>query len=34
MGVGKLIVDIHRVLTDEDAPGELTYLHKLTGGIG
>lgn len=34
MGVGRLIADIHRALTDEDAPGELTYLHKLTGGIG
>ena len=31
MGLGKLILDMHRVLT-EDAPGELTYLHKLTGG--
>ncbi len=34
MGVGKLILDIHRVLTDGDAPTELTYLHKLTGGKG
>ena len=34
MGVGKLILDIHRVLTDPDAPAELTYLHKLTGGQG
>ena len=34
MGVGKLILDIHRVLTDPDAPGSLTYLHKLTGGVG
>ena len=32
MGVGKLILDIHRVLTDGDAPAELTYLHKLTTG--
>ena len=32
MGVGKLILDIHQVLTDPDAPAELTYLHKLTGG--
>ena len=32
MGVGKLILDIHRVLTDPEAPAELTYLHKLTGG--
>ena len=32
MGVGKLILDIHRVLTAPDAPAELTYLHKLTGG--
>ena len=32
MGVGKLILDIHRVLTDPDAPDELTYLHKLTAG--
>ena len=34
MGVGKLILDIHRVLTEPDAPAELTYLHKLTGGVG
>lgn len=34
MGLGKLILDIHRVLTDPDAPAELTYLHKLTGGQG
>ena len=34
MGVGKLILDIHQVLTDPDAPTELTYLHKLTGGQG
>ena len=34
MGVGKLILDIHQVLTDPDAPVELTYLHKLTGGQG
>ena len=33
MGLGKLILDIHRVLTDPDAPAELTYLHKLTGGV-
>ncbi len=32
MGLGKLILDMHRVLTDENAPDELTYLHKLTGG--
>lgn len=32
MGVGKLILDIHRVLTDPDAPAELTYLHRLTSG--
>ena len=32
MGLGKLILDMHRVLTDENTPGELTYLHKLTGG--
>ena len=32
MGLGKLILDIHRVLTDPDAPAELTYLHRLTGG--
>ena len=32
MGLGKLIVDMHRVLTDENAPRELTYLHKLTDG--
>ena len=32
MGLGKLILDIHRVLTDPEAPAELTYLHKLTGG--
>ena len=31
MGLGRLILDMHRVLTEE-APGELTYLHKLTGG--
>ena len=34
MGVGNLILDIHQVLTDPDAPTELTYLHKLTGGEG
>ena len=34
MGVGKLILDIHQVLTDPDAPAELIYLHKLTGGQG
>ena len=34
MGLGKLILDIHRVLTDPEAPAELTYLHKLTGGQG
>ena len=33
MGLGKLILDIHRVLTEADAPEELTYLHKLTGGV-
>ena len=32
MGLGKLILDMHRVLTDENAPVELTYLHKLTDG--
>jgi iron complex transport system substrate-binding protein len=32
MGFGKLILDMHRVLTDENAPEELTYLHKLTDG--
>ena len=32
MGLGKLILDMHRVLTDENAPDELTYLHKLAGG--
>lgn len=32
MGLGKLILDMHRVLTDENAPDELTYLHRLTGG--
>ena len=32
MGLGKLILDMHRVLTDENAPNELTYLHKLTDG--
>ena len=32
MGLGKLILDMHRVLTDENAPDELTYLHKLTDG--
>jgi len=32
MGLGKLILDMHRVLTDENAPEELTYLHKLRGG--
>ena len=32
MGLGKLILDMHRVLTDENAPEELTYLHKLTDG--
>ena len=32
MGLGKLILDMHRVLTDENAPEELTYLHKLTEG--
>jgi iron complex transport system substrate-binding protein len=30
MGLGKLILDMHRVLTDEDAPAELTYLHRLS----
>lgn len=35
MGVGKLILDIHQVLTAPDAPDELTYLHKLKlGGEG
>ena len=32
MGLGKLILDMHQVLTDENAPEELTYLHKLTDG--
>ena len=32
MGLGKLILDMHRVLTDENTPEELTYLHKLTDG--
>lgn len=32
MGLGKLILDMHRVLTDENAPDQLTYLHKLTDG--
>ena len=32
MGLGKLILDMNRVLTDETAPNELTYLHKLTTG--
>lgn len=32
MGLGKLILDMHRVLTDENAPAQLTYLHKLTSG--
>ncbi len=32
MGLGKLILDMHRVLTDGNAPDELTYLHRLTGG--
>ena len=32
MGLGKLILDMNRVLTDADAPAELTYLHKLSGG--
>jgi len=32
MGLGKLILDMHRVLTEE-APTELTYLHRLTGGV-
>ena len=32
MGLGKLILDMHRVLIDENAPEELTYLHKLTDG--
>ena len=34
MGLGRLILDMNRVLTDADAPEELTYLHKLTGGGG
>lgn len=35
MGLGKLIRDIHTILTEE-SPGsaELTYLHKLTDGSG
>lgn len=32
MGLGKLILDMHRVLTDGNAPAKLTYLHKLTAG--
>ena len=33
MGLGKLIADIHTVLTEADpSSAELTYLHKLTGG--
>ena len=33
MGLGKLIADIHTVLTETDpSSAELTYLHKLTGG--
>ena len=33
MGLGKLITDIHTVLTEADPnPAELTYLHRLTGG--
>ena len=32
MGLGKLILDMHRVLTDENALEDLTYLHKLTDG--
>ena len=33
MGLGKLIIDIHTVLTDNDPPsGGLTYLHRLTDG--
>ena len=32
MGLGKLIADIHRVLTEDDAPEQLAYLHKLTNG--
>jgi len=31
-GLGQLIADIHRVLTGEEAPEQLTYLHKLTDG--
>ena len=31
-GLGRLIADIHRVLTEDDAPEQLTYLHKLTDG--
>lgn len=33
MGLGKLIADIHTVLTEADPdPSELTYLHRLTEG--
>lgn len=32
MGLSKLITDIHRVLTEDDVPEQLTYLHKLNGG--
>lgn len=32
MGLGRLIGDIHRVLTEDDVPEQLAYLHKLTDG--
>ena len=32
MGLGRLILDMNRVLTDPDAPDELTYLHRLSQG--
>lgn len=33
MGLGKLIADIHTILTEDDPDsGELTYLHRLTDG--
>ena len=32
MGLGKLILDMNRLLTDENAPAQLTYLHTLSAG--
>ncbi|MBQ1502259.1 MAG: ABC transporter substrate-binding protein [Firmicutes bacterium] len=33
MGLGRLIIDIHTILTEEEPdPAEVTYLHRLTGG--